>query len=236
MVSVVIPAYNEEDNLPSCLEAFLKQTTREPFEVIVVDNASIDKTAKVASNFSTKLNLKIIGEPEKGRGAARARGFNEAQGDVVLSTDADCVVPPNWIEVMALALRSDRGVAVSGSFVVAGLPPIKSFIFRAIQGAAMRFYRVWFQHWWLNGFNFAIYKNAYQQAGGFKSELNAQEDIDLSLRVHKLGRITYVPYSKVLFSSRRFQAGLLKGLYQYLKTFQQYYLQGKNDVHLDDPR
>ena len=74
MISIVIPAYNEEDNIRYCLNAFLNQTTKEQFEIILVDNASSDKTSEIAKTFTDKLNVNVLGDPIKGRGHARSLG------------------------------------------------------------------------------------------------------------------------------------------------------------------
>jgi len=236
MISIVIPAYNEEDRIALCLGAFENQDTAESFEVIMVNNASADRTVEIAKKCASKINLKIITEPKKGRGSARRRGFLEARGEIILSTDADCHVPNDWISRMASALRNSDAVAISGSFQVEGLSPVKAFIFRVVQSCAARMYRIYFRHWWLNGFNFGIYKKVYDEAGGFNPNLNAQEDIDLSMKVSKLGRIQYLPEIKIFFSGRRFDAGVFRGLTPYLTSFLGFYWKKNMDVHLDDPR
>src|SRR4051812_29584464 len=121
MTSVVIPAYNEENNIGRCLESFIAQTFQEPFEIIVVNNASTDKTREVALRYSAQLHIRVIDELQKGRGAARARGFAEAMGEIILSTDSDCTVPKDWIEQTVLALRNSKSIAITGGFTVQDL-------------------------------------------------------------------------------------------------------------------
>lgn len=60
MISVVIPAYNEEKYLGACLAAFQKQTTKTPFEIIVVNNASTDHTRQIAQEHNTNKNLRTL--------------------------------------------------------------------------------------------------------------------------------------------------------------------------------
>ena len=137
---------------------------------------------------------------------------------------------------MATALRQSGAVAISGSFVVAESSYLKSFLFRTLQAFFIRLYRILFGHWWLNGFNFGIYKNAYDRSGGFDPELNAQEDIALSMQVAKLGRIHYAPEIKVFFSGRRLDRGVIRGGAVYLLTFLQFYFKKNKKVYMDDPR
>lgn len=99
MLSVVIPAYNEEELIGNCLNALVAQKTTEEFEVIVVDNNSRDKTAEIAEKYKSKLNLKILLQKEKGRGAARQKGF--AAQRVTSSS------PPTQIQLFHLFGYSD---------------------------------------------------------------------------------------------------------------------------------
>ncbi|MBI3255845.1 MAG: glycosyltransferase [Candidatus Andersenbacteria bacterium] len=97
MISIVIPAYNEAQAISKTLASLVAQDFSGEFEVIVVDNNSSDGTAQVAKAFQDKLNLKVIHEPHQGRGAARAAGFAAAQSRIICSTDADTIVPSNWL-------------------------------------------------------------------------------------------------------------------------------------------
>lgn len=114
-VSVIIPAYNEEAGIEKTLRSLLKQETKNGkkldkslFEVIVVNNASTDKTKEIVNRFkktNTELNLFLVRESRKGIISARAKGFNYAlrknhnvETLFLASTDADVIVNPNWIE------------------------------------------------------------------------------------------------------------------------------------------
>ncbi|HEX8932548.1 MAG TPA: glycosyltransferase family A protein, partial [Patescibacteria group bacterium] len=92
-ISVIIPAYNEEKYIGACIESLLKQN-RLPDEIIVVNNNSTDQTAAIASQYP----VKVINEKEQGITPARNRGLNEAQYDIIARTDADTILPPDWIE------------------------------------------------------------------------------------------------------------------------------------------
>lgn len=101
----------------------------------------------------------------------------------------------------------------------------------------MRLYGLLYGHCWLSGFSFAIRKSAYQNSGGFDPDLNAQEDIDLSFRVSKLGKIKLVTDTPVLFSGRRFKdQGLVGGIGDYITSFKGYRSGKKNETSLSDIR
>lgn len=97
-------------------------------------------------------------------------------------------------------------------------------------------YRLLFNHYWLAGFNFAIYKQIYEKSGGFNTKLNAIEDVELAFKVSKIGKIKFIPDLPVTFSGRRFQKGLIKGLIPYLTAFLRHYFQKKEDITLSDVR
>ena len=84
MISVVVPAYNEEKQIEKCLDSLVNQSTTQKFEVIIIDNNSNDKTAEIAKKYEKILNLKIFMQKIKGRGAARQKGFYQANGEIIL--------------------------------------------------------------------------------------------------------------------------------------------------------
>ncbi len=239
MISVVIIAYNEEKNIKACLDSFLMQKTNRPFEIILVDNASTDRTAEVASSFIDHLPLRIIREPKKGRGAARAAGFKAATGEVILSTDGDTLPPSHWIDALAEYLeRHPKSVAVSGPCHIDDCSFLTNLLFNIIQPLTMHLYRVFFGHYWLTGSNFGIWKSAYEASGGFNPDSPSSEDTELAFKVKKLGKIRYVPCA-VISSGRRFRGGifgLIKGLFSYPWTWIERFVLKKKNADLSDVR
>jgi glycosyltransferase involved in cell wall biosynthesis len=236
LVSVVIPAYNEEDYIHLPLESLMKQKTDIPFEVIVVDNASTDRTSVVAKTFQKKLNLRIIVEPFKGRAAARHTGFREAKGDIILSTDADTAVPDDWVERLVKLLQSSRAVAVTGAGYATDGSQAANAMIRLGQPLCMHIYRFIFGQYWLTGFNFGILSDVYRQSGGFARSVDSFEDIDLGFRVSKLGKIAYFSEPRVIFSSRRFRKGIVAGFLEYMAASIRYFIFRRPTVILSDIR
>lgn len=238
MISVVIIAFNEEKSIATCLEAFLKPQTDEPFEVILVDNASTDRTFAIAGTYLTRIPLRIIRENRKGRGAARASGFREARGDIILSTDGDSIVPPDWIGALASKLRKNPNiVAVTGPCRINDAGALTNALFNVIQPLSMHLYRLFVGHYWLTGSNFGVKCEAYEKAGGFDPAAPSSEDTELAFRVKKIGKILYINVP-VISSGRRFQGGffgLLKGLLAYPWTWIVRFVFRKN-VDLSDVR
>lgn len=156
-VSVVIPAHNEVVALPACLEALANQDTQHEQRIIVIDSASSDKTADVARAWENRLDLKVIHEPLPGRGRARHRGFAEADTDIILSTDADSVVPLDWVEKLVNTLAEHpEAAAVSGSSYITDGTKLTNWSMRVGMPLSLHAYRLAIGHYMLTGANFAF--------------------------------------------------------------------------------
>ena len=110
-ISVVIPAFNEEKYLSSCLQSLNKQDFDLPYEVIVIDNNSSDGTAAVA----TELGATVVSEPHRGITWARQKGLEVARGKIIACVDADTFVRADWLsQIYNGLLHDDKVVGVSG--------------------------------------------------------------------------------------------------------------------------
>lgn len=117
-ISVVIPAYNEEKYISLCLESLDKQIEM-PDEVILVDNNCTDNTVAIASKHK---QIKIIKEPKQGMIFARSSGFNQAQNDIIARTDADTILPIDWVRKIKLNFEKNNIDALSGPVIFYDLP------------------------------------------------------------------------------------------------------------------
>jgi glycosyltransferase involved in cell wall biosynthesis len=109
--SVVIPAYNEADFIGGCLESLLTQDFQGPYEIIVVDNNSTDGTADLARSYG----VTVVHQPKAGVCSARQCGTAAANGEIVVSTDADTVFSSGWLSRIDRAFLADPArVAVAG--------------------------------------------------------------------------------------------------------------------------
>jgi cellulose synthase/poly-beta-1,6-N-acetylglucosamine synthase-like glycosyltransferase len=120
-VSVVIPAWNEEVNIVRTLDSLSKSKTSIPFEIIVVNNKSTDRTQEALDKIP---NVKSVFQPVKGCGPARQIGQENARGKFVLMADADCFYPPNWIDKMVNALQEKNVAMVYGRYSFLGTADI----------------------------------------------------------------------------------------------------------------
>ncbi|MBN2854323.1 glycosyltransferase [Patescibacteria group bacterium] len=114
MISVIVPVFNGEKFIGECLKSILSQDY-ENFELIVVDNNSNDKTSKIVQDLATQYQKIIyIFESRRSRGAARNAGVLAARGDLIAMTDADCLVPKDWLKLMSQPIFQGLSSVVMG--------------------------------------------------------------------------------------------------------------------------
>jgi glycosyltransferase involved in cell wall biosynthesis len=216
-ISVVIPAYNEEKYLPKTL-ASLNELDRKPDEVIVIDGGSTDRTPQVAREHNA---LCLMAE-HRGIGYARQMGLKHAASDIVAYTDADTIVPRNWLTVIEETLSQPGVVGMFGSFRV----PTGWWIYRIyvnrVQPAVNRIY--WrFGVPMAPGQNIAFWKEKALSVGGFPEEYKIAEDIEMARRLMTIGKVVFRHDLIVTSSGRRGNEGV--GLIvRIIKAFFHYFI------------
>jgi len=215
-VSVVIPAYNEEATVHRTLDSLQKQDYRGPVEIIVVDNGSTDETARVARSWKAT----VVREPRKGYVFALMKGFEHASGELVLTTDADTIVPSRWISTLVAAFERDPGLAAAGGGVEFCDANWKGKLFeRLILPVALGYDRLCFSYPHLWGANLAVRRESFVRAGGWTGKFNLHADADLSRRMAAVGGVAMLPGLNVSTSARRFNSSLLLNLLVYGGNF-----------------
>ncbi len=112
LVSIVIAAWNEEVNILNCMTSLAGMHTQIPFEIIVVNNNSTDRTQQTLD----RLHIRSFFEPVQGAGPARQLGQENALGKYILTADADCFYPPCWVDEMMRVLQQPEVVLVYGRY------------------------------------------------------------------------------------------------------------------------
>ncbi|GET12936.1 hypothetical protein SN811_14360 [Ligilactobacillus agilis] len=93
-ISIIVPVYNVEGYLPACLESILAQTFSD-FEVILINDGSTDRSAKICREFAQKdERIRLVTQENKGQALTRNRGLDYAQGEYITFVDADDRVAP----------------------------------------------------------------------------------------------------------------------------------------------
>ncbi len=200
MISIVVPALNEERLLPACLESLKKQKCRVEYEIIVVDNGSTDNTVQVAQGYG----VRVISCPQKGVVFARQAGAEAARGDTVIQVDADTIYPDSWLEKIAAGFTErKKAIAIAGRYVYdhpARWAQLETFYRRSLNhlGLLIMGFPVA-----VSGANFAFKKEAFEKAGGYDARSLYPDQWGIARRLHKHGRIYYVHDIYVQTSTRR---------------------------------
>jgi glycosyltransferase involved in cell wall biosynthesis len=114
-ISVVIPHLNQSEALGRCLESLTMQTLpARYFEIIVVDNGSIESPSDILTRFE---NVRLLREPSPGPGLARNRGVADARGEILAFVDADCRADPHWLSSASEGLEAANSSGVVGGDV-----------------------------------------------------------------------------------------------------------------------
>lgn len=229
-ISVVVPALNEEKILPACLKSLKQQELKQPFEIIVVDNGSEDKTTAVAKS----LGVKTVSEPQRGLPLARQRGLELARGEIIAFIDADSTADKGWLaEIIRSFENKPKVIAVSGPVLyttgrgIRGkIPHLFARCLLAIDRILRKVLRKPGALW---GGNFALRKAVLLKAGGFDTKtVFYGEDVALSLRIGSFGRIDFNPRLLVTTSPRRFEAlGFIRAIWLYVATYLSILILGK---------
>ncbi len=199
-LSIIIPAYNEEDYLPATLDAINAAITRDA-EVIVVDNVSTDGTREIALGRGAK----VVAEAERNIGKVRNTGAEAASGDVLVFIDADSIVRAGIFEKIIDAASDES--CLGGSSAVE-YEPVKN---RLLIRWFMQLYPILGEWMKMRGGALQFCRSdVFRELKGFDTTIYVGEDIDFGWRLERLARdrnahTTFIEEPKVLTSSRRWQ-------------------------------
>ena len=185
-ISVIIPARNEEENIGNLLTSIMAQTyPSHLYEVIVVDDNSEDNTAGIVKGFSfAKLIQPELENINSYKKKALETGIAAATGELIVTTDADCVVPPNWLKTIAAFKEEKNAVFISAPVMLENennfLQIFQSIDFLTLQGitAAAVQKRT---HNMCNGANLAYERKAFYEVDGYSGIDNIASGDDMLL-------------------------------------------------------
>jgi 1,2-diacylglycerol 3-beta-glucosyltransferase len=192
-VSIIIAARDEEEALPGCLESLGRLTyPRGLLEVIIVDDGSTDRTGEILRSYCSRIPfLRYItaGSPH-GKVGALASGIEASSGEILMFTDADCLVPPGWVEETVRFYSSERIGLVAGFTLLEGksgfarLQALDWVVLFSLASAAvqLRFPLT------AVGNNLSVRRAAYDATGGYRSiPFSVTEDFALFKAVRAAG-------------------------------------------------
>lgn len=217
-ITVAIPAYNEENYIGDCIKAVLAAATDNLLEILVINNASTDKTAEVAAKFP---KVRVINEPQKGLTKARQRALLEAKGDLLAFVDADNRVPAHWFSLINYEYgHYPNLVCLSGPYYYFGLPGWQNLLARSfIYTIVMPLYHL--VGYMALGGNFVAKKSALKEIGGFDVSISFYgEDTNIARRLYAVGKVQFMRKFFVYASGRRGTGeGFFKGGLTYLVNY-----------------
>jgi len=195
-LSIIIPARNEASNIRACLNSLLHQSyPNHLYEVIIIDDHSTDSTAAIVQDYANQ-HIRLIKLSDyietKRVNAYKKRaieiGISNAKGELIVTTDADCIVPPNWLQTIAAFYASTNAAFIAMPVVYNRhknfLEIFQSLDFMTLQGitGASVYKRI---HSMCNGANLAYTKQAFEEVEGFKGIDNIASGDDMLL-MHKI--------------------------------------------------
>jgi len=221
VISVIIPAYNEEKRIANAIEGILKQNyPKEKMEVIVVDDCSKDNTLYVASKYSIKT---ICHDKNKGDSASRNTGAKHAFGDLIATTDADDKVDENWlINISKHYNDSNLGAVLGSSHIIYNYNNWQQRIISELSICLRGSDAVDAIHD-LNGkvgsnnsigSNQAFKKELFLKIGGYDTRLAAGMDQEIVWRIEQAGyNIIFEPNAIVYITLRESFKKYIKNIY-----------------------
>jgi len=212
-VSIVIPIWNEELNIVQTLLTISQNATTYPTEVIAINNNSTDRTQEVLN----KIKIKSFVQPIQGCGPARQLGQEIAQGEFVLTADADCFYPKSWIQTMADKLREDKVSCVYGRHSFIGSSRSQRFGFFMYE--TLRDVLIEIRHFkrpYLNSLGMTMgYKRELGMKAGFDPRNVRGEDGRFCFDMMRFGKVVKAPRSVRVWTYPR-TLGKEKSLFQSL--------------------
>jgi glycosyltransferase involved in cell wall biosynthesis len=224
--SVIVPVYNRPQEVDELLMSLTHQTYGN-FEVIIVEDGSSVRSDTVIEKYASRLSIHYFFKPNTGPGPSRNFGFQKAKGDYFVVFDSDCIIPPQYLQVVNDAIHQYGWDAWGGpdraheNFTLLqramGYTMSSVLTTGGIRGGKKHL--GWFQP---RSFNMGISRKVFEATGGFRFDRFA-EDIEFSIRMR----------------NNNFKVGLVPDAYVFHKrrtSFSQFYRQvynfGRGRIHV----
>jgi glycosyltransferase involved in cell wall biosynthesis len=240
-VSIVIPAFNEQDTIGACVVAALNQTVA-AHEVIVVDNKSTDDTVNIVRALKAAYPdaplVMLHQDAAQGLIPTRNLGLNSATGDVLGRIDADSVLEPNWVEEVQKGFLDDKVAAVTGPVIYYDMP-LRRFGHKADDVMRRAVFTVTRDFDLLFGSNMALRSSAWvsiREDACLDPGDEFHEDVDLAIHLHEHGlKVAYLSTMVTGMSARRLDDSP-REFYNYVMRFERTYAKhGIRDIAVRAP-
>jgi GT2 family glycosyltransferase len=212
--SIIIPTFNGSSRIGNCLDSLVKQTAGRNVEILVVDDGSTDNTANVIRDYSS---VRLIVQANAGPASARNRGALEAQGEILLFTDDDCVPMPDWLEAMLGPFRDSEVVGAKGIYRTHQ----RSLVARFVQIEYEDKYRIMAGQPtidFIDTYSAAFRRDRFLEMTGYDTSfpVACAEDIELSYRMSARGwKMKFAPAATVYHTHPDTLSRYLKKKYKF---------------------
>jgi rSAM/selenodomain-associated transferase 2 len=222
-ISVVIPTLNESINIRSALDSIKQETGL--LEMVVTDGGSSDETIKIAEHHGA-----IIVDAELGRGNQIATGIRQCKGDVIMILHADCRVQPGTFQRILAHLNSRKDIIGGALGMQYQEKSVKILYIELLNYIRARWLGIAFGD---QGQFFR--REALPLIGGFPEQM-LMEDIELSLRMKKIGSVCYLPKGIIVSNRRWLKHGFSSNFFTVIWLCVIYLYKRKKGIDMNDGR
>ncbi|WP_282042985.1 glycosyltransferase [Winogradskyella flava] len=207
LFSFIIPVYNRPEEINELLESFLKLEGDFDYEIVIVEDGSLETSEDIISGFNQELNISYYFKPNSGPGHSRNYGMQKAKGNYFIILDSDVILPSNYLLEVNTFLNNNYYDCYGGpdaahqSFT--NLQKAINFAMTSfITTGGIRGGKQQLDDFQPRSFNMGLSKKAFLESEGF-GNIHPGEDPDLSLRLHKLGYKTTLINNAYVYHKRR---------------------------------
>lgn len=234
--SIIIPLYNRPQEIDELLETLTQQTYMQ-FEVLVIEDGSVNDAANIVASYADRLDIKYFVKPNAGQGFARNFGFERAKGDYFIIFDSDCLIPEDYLEIVSANLFENQLDAYGGPDAAhTTFTPVQKAISYAMTSpfttGGIRGNKKHIGQFHPRSFNMGVSREVYEKVGGFILT-RLGEDIEYSIRIHENGfKIGLIPAAKVYHKRRTSFAQFYKQLHFFGRARINIYKHFPNELRL----
>lgn len=205
--SFIIPVFNRPNEIDELLQSFSNLNSNENFEIVIIEDGSTLPSKNVIANFQDQLNITYLVKENSGPGDSRNYGMQHAKGNYFIILDSDCILPPNYLNIVKLFLTDNYVDCFGGPDAAhssfSNLQKAINFSMTAfITTGGIRGNKTQINKFQPRSFNMGLSKKAFLKTGGF-GNIHPGEDPDLSLRLWKLGYETALIPEAFVYHKRR---------------------------------
>jgi glycosyltransferase involved in cell wall biosynthesis len=206
LFSIIIPLYNRPQEIKELLETLTLQTYKD-FEVLVIEDGSVNDAEEIVKGFADKLNVRYFKKQNEGQGFTRNFGFERAKGDYFIIFDSDCLIPENYLQIVNDHLDTSWLDAYGGpDDAHPSFTPVQKAISYSMTSpfttGGIRGNKKGVGQFHPRSFNMGVSRKVWETVGGFIITRSA-EDLEYSIRIHSNGfKIGLIPDAKVYHKRR----------------------------------